>query len=177
MNDKNNSRIIKTLSLVDGTKVLIRPITPDDAQIEWDFVHELSAQSRYYRFLGGIKDLTPNMVHYFTHIDETKDYALIATISDEKQKEKEIAVGRYFTGTNPGECEFAIVVADQFHGQGIGSTIMQLLIEDARYKGHKYMTGQVAGTNHKMLALAKKLGFQANRDDEDKTLFNINLNL
>ncbi len=52
----------ETRQLDNGTSLIIRPIVPEDAQIEWEFVHGLSEQSRYYRFCAGTRDLTPAMV-------------------------------------------------------------------------------------------------------------------
>jgi acetyltransferase len=80
--------------LKDSSLSTIRPISPNDAQIEWDFVHTLTTQSKHYRFMGGVKDLTQKELEYFTNIDFKKDMALIATVCPPNQNEKEIAVGR-----------------------------------------------------------------------------------
>lgn len=64
----------------DGREVTIRPITPDDAAIERDFIENLSPVSRHYRFMGGVGRPTGRMIHYFTHVDYSRNCALIGTV-------------------------------------------------------------------------------------------------
>ena len=84
-NKQNNSLKISILQK-DGSKLTIRPIRPIDSEIEWDFVHRLSAQSKYLRFMTGLKDLSPAMLRYFTNIDFSKDMALIAVVHAKGQE-------------------------------------------------------------------------------------------
>jgi acetyltransferase len=42
--------LVQSWTLRDGTRVVIRPIRPEDRQIEKDFVRNLSDESRYFRF-------------------------------------------------------------------------------------------------------------------------------
>ena len=39
---------------IDGQQITIRPVTLDDAEIERDFIEDLSTLSKHYRFLGGV---------------------------------------------------------------------------------------------------------------------------
>lgn len=169
--------LIKDMVLRDGSHVTIRPIRPTDAQIEWDFVHNLSYESRYNRFMSGVKDLTPYMVKYFTHIDFSKDMALIATKIDENHREREIAVGRYFKLENSNDCEFAIVVDDNFQAKGIGQEIMRMLIADAKSKGYVSMIGNVLSSNRRMLDFIKDLGFHFSVDINEPTVVKATLDL
>ncbi|MCB1669746.1 MAG: GNAT family N-acetyltransferase [Gammaproteobacteria bacterium] len=167
----------ETCRLADGTDVVIRPILPEDADIEWEFVHGLSAQSRYYRFCAGTRDLTPAMVSYFTHIDFSVHMALIAVIVKPDGKEREIAVGRYFKLDTGNGCEFAIVVDDRYQGLGVGHRLMELLIEDARTKGYAVMEGEVVADNRRMLDFVRELGFRVNRAASEGSLLKVELSL
>ena len=62
--------------LRDGTDILIRPITPEDAGREQDFVRSLSPDSRYFRFLNTVRELSPDMLYRFTHPDPQRELAL-----------------------------------------------------------------------------------------------------
>ena len=66
----------------DGREIIIRPIRPEDANIEQNFVTGLSSQSRYYRFMQSFEKLTSLMLARFTQIDYDREMALIAVIND-----------------------------------------------------------------------------------------------
>lgn len=48
--------------LADGTDITVRPIRPEDARMEEDFVRALSPESRYFRFMQAVQELTPAMI-------------------------------------------------------------------------------------------------------------------
>ncbi len=175
--DKQSSQVNKVITLNDGSRVTIRPIRPEDAEIEWNFVHNLSAQSRYFRFLSGKRDLDARQVEYFTQVDFSRHTALIATIPDEQGGETEIAVARYFSYGDDRGCEYAIVVADEWQHRGLGYQLMNMLIADARERGLHYMDGVILAANKRMLAMARKLGFVIKRDRNDRSLVNARLEL
>ena len=94
-------------------------------------------------------------------------YALIATTMLEG-REHQIAVGRYAPTDTEGIAEFAVVVADEWHGQGIASQLMRFVIIAAAVGGIKTLEGLVLRENTAMLALSKKLNFEhvSGNDDE-----------
>jgi acetyltransferase len=150
--------LVSEWGAADGTPVIIRPIRPEDATIEHDFVHSLSPQARYSRFMGRLAELTSAMLARFTQVDYDREMALIAVIREE-HAERQIGVARYMINPDGESCEFAIVTADAWHGRGLGRHLMQQLIAIARARGLKTMMGQVFAGNTRMLALARELGF------------------
>jgi acetyltransferase len=151
--------LIRNLVLRDGTPIVIRPIRPDDAQREQAFVRELSEQSRYMRFMTTINQLPPKKLAFFTDVDYQRHLALLATIVRDGQ-EVQIGVARYVADKTPGECEFAVVVADAWQAKGVASRLMRALIEAARDNGYTLIEGLVFATNQKMLELSRGLGFE-----------------
>jgi len=149
--------------------VVCRPIRPDDAAIEQEFVRGLSLESRYFRFLAGVEELSPEMLARFTRIDWPHDLALIVTHA-EGGAEREVAVARYIALPRPGDCEFALAVADAWHGHGIGYRLMQTLMRFAREGGFARMEGYVLAANHKMMELMQALGFSASASGEGPEL-------
>ncbi|MCX7142610.1 MAG: GNAT family N-acetyltransferase [Proteobacteria bacterium] len=147
----------------------MRPIRPEDAAIEQEFVRRLSPESRYFRFMAKMRKLTPEMLEHFTHIDPRREMALIVTVVQEGV-ETEIAVGRYAASLDSEACEFAIAVADAWQHKGIARRVMQALIRHARERGIKRMDGFVLALNTKMFGLMHTLGFESHRDPEDSTL-------
>jgi len=142
----------------DGSSVLIRPIRPEDAEIERQFVASLSPEARYMRFMTTLKELSPEMLARFTRIDYDREMALIAVVT-QAGHEIQIAVARYVMQPDGESCEFAIVVATAWQGRGLGQHLMLLLIELARARGLKSMTGQILSANVRMLSLARAMGF------------------
>jgi len=137
---------------------VIRPIQPEDAHIEDDFVRGLSPQSKYFRFMQALHELTTKMLVRFTQIDYFREMALIATTELEGAT-RQVAVGRYVTNPDGTSCEFAIVVGDDWRHRGIASRIMMSLMEVARSRGLQRMEGEILSENSDMLSLVRKLGF------------------
>jgi acetyltransferase len=149
-----------------GPAVTIRPIRPEDAAIEQTFVRKLSPQSRYFRFMDTIRELTPSMLARFTQIDYDREMALIATVEDEG-REVEVAVCRYVSHPDGETCEYAIVVADEWQHRGLGRRMLRLLIDVARSRGLRTMLGYVLAGNAGMLSLARSLGFTLTDSGDD----------
>lgn len=169
MSSEEFKKLNRSFHLANGIRVLIRPIQPTDSEIEWSFVHNLSAESRYLRFMSVLPDLTPSMVKYFTDIDLDQHMALIATVTINGH-ETEVAVGRYFKLPGGKICEFALAVADDWQGKGIGHQIMQMLIANAKERGLETMEGDIFSFNQSMLSLVKSLGFSLSPDKADKKI-------
>ncbi len=170
------SHLVTRVQLADGTDLVVRPIRPEDAEIEAQFVRNLSPEAKYFRFMQSVRELTPEMLIRFTQIDYDRELALIAVVQ-EGSRDVQIAVTRY--GTNPdGEsCEFAIVVADAWQHRGIGTRLLALLMEAARAKGFKLMEGEVLAENVPMLNLVRRLGFTVRQEPESPTIYAVSRTL
>jgi acetyltransferase len=160
------------LQLSDGTDVTIRPIRPEDARIEQAFVKGLSPESKYFRFMSALQELTPEMLVRFTQIDYDLEMALIATVQA-PEGEVEVGVARYVINPDATSCEFAIVVADAWHHKGIGVQLMHQLMAVARERGLAQMEGEVLAGNANMLELAASLGFKVSGSADDPRLMRV----
>jgi acetyltransferase len=160
------AHLVKTITLVDGTSVTLRPIRIADAHIEQEFVRNLSNEARYFRFMDMLRELSPQMLKQMTNIDYHDQMALIA-VTRSGTRDVQIAVGRYVALPNGADCEFAIVVSDAWQRKGIAKALMQLMIEAARSRGLKKMIGEVLASNVKMLHFVNTLGFHAALDPHD----------
>lgn len=147
----------RTLRLRDGTIIRVRPIRPEDRAIEQAFVRNLSAESKYFRFMSALGELPEAMLARFTRIDYEREMALIALVC-EQGYEVEIGVARY-VADGSASCEFALVIADAWQHRGLGTILMLELIAAARRRGLTSMQGMVLATNSAMLGLAHSLGF------------------
>ncbi|WP_292994599.1 bifunctional acetate--CoA ligase family protein/GNAT family N-acetyltransferase [Nitrosomonas sp.] len=161
------THLISTWQLTDGRNITIRPIRPEDAEIEQAFVRGLSEEARYFRFMFSVQELSQTMLLRFTQIDYSREMALIA-VTFEQDKEIELGVARFAINPEGESCEFALVIADAMQGKGLGQKLMTALMDAARAKGLKVMAGEVLKTNANMLKLMNRLGFSVeDRLDDD----------
>jgi acetyltransferase len=168
------SRLEHEAVLADGTRLLVRPIRPEDAQRELAFVEGLSDQSRYLRFFGAQRTLSPKMLARLTQVDYDHELALIAV---RPIGEEIVGVARYMPLADGKSCEFAVTVADPLHGKGLGSLLMQRLVEAARDTGYETMIGEILGVNDKMLRLARAIGFTVEPHPQDRSVVEVRLAL
>jgi acetyltransferase len=154
----------------DGTRLTIRPIRPEDATIEQEFVRGLSPESRYFRFMQAVSELTPQMLVRFTQIDYDREMALIAVHEQDDGSERQVAVARYTVDPDRESCEFALTVADEWQGQGIGFHLMSELMEVGRKRGLARIHGEVLAGNHNMMGLMRRLNFEIRTSPDDPDL-------
>ncbi len=163
------SAMVHTETLRDGSTLLLRPIRPEDAAIEREFVEGLSEQSRYMRFFNPLKVLAPRLLARLTQVDYDRELALVATTGSGPE-ERIVGVVRYSPNADGTSCEFAVTVADAWNGKGLGSLLMRRLIEAARNAGYQRLTGSVLESNNKMHALMRRLGFANAPQGEDRSI-------
>ncbi len=161
------AHLVTQLQLNDGTDIIIRPIRPEDAEIEQKFIRELSDEARYFRFMSSLHELSQEMLIRFTQIDYHNEMALIAVKPTDDESEEEIGVTRYISNLDKKSCEFALVVSDQWQHKGIGHHLMHKLMEIARDRGFEKMEGEILSNNFKMIDLIKSLGFEISNDPDD----------
>ena len=163
------AHLVKKVQLNDGTDIVIRPIRPEDAESEAKFVRELSKESKYFRFMNSIHELSQEMLVRFTQIDYHNEMALTA-VRQTPAGDEQIGVARYTTNLDKRSCEFALVVSDQWHGKGIAHHLMRNLMEVARDRELEVMEGQVLSNNKRMLELMRSLNFDIEIDPEDESI-------
>lgn len=158
-----------------GGEYTVRPIHPDDAQMLQELVQHLSPESRYFRFVSSMKELSATMLARFTLIDYDREMALVAVLKERSantdgdivETERIVGVSRYITNPDQSSCEFSLLVADEFNGKGLGSRLMESIMDVAREKGMAEIEGLVLANNSGMLKLMKSLGFAVKPFPED----------
>ncbi|WP_326534596.1 bifunctional acetate--CoA ligase family protein/GNAT family N-acetyltransferase [Pseudorhodoferax sp.] len=169
------ARYEQVLPLRGGGEYTIRPIHPGDAQMLQAFVQSLSPESRYFRYVSSMTQLPPGMLARFTLIDYDREMALVAVQKQRSaatdgsivETERVIGVSRYVTNPDQSSCEFSLVVADGMSGKGIGSRLMDAIMQVARDKGLSEIQGLVLSVNPNMLKLMRSLGFAVKPFPED----------
>jgi GNAT superfamily N-acetyltransferase len=152
------SALARVLRLPGAERVVARPVRPRDADILQAYVRALSPGSRYNRFFGPMPELPPAELDRVIHLDGRNQLALIAQTCGNGTPTV-IAEARYALAADRVDCEFALSVADDFRGKGLGIQLLADIECRARALGARRLVGDVLRSNETMQAFAHKAGF------------------
>jgi ribosomal protein S18 acetylase RimI-like enzyme len=147
------------LELTDGTKVLVRPIVPEDEPLLHEAVAAMSERTVYFRFFSPLKRMPDALAHRLAVVDYNDRFALVATTNKPGPKERILGVARYDRVAGTDVAETAVAVVDEFQRRGLGSTLMTILGKVAADHGIKTFTLIVLPENQQMLGLLRKMGW------------------
>jgi GNAT superfamily N-acetyltransferase len=147
-----------TKTLADGTRVIIRPIRPDDKKKLAAGLEALSPHSRYLRFMRPVAELSDRELAYLTELDYTHHFAWAAQAADLPGRPG-LGVARYVRDPlDPEVAEAAVAVIDDFQGLGLGTILMTLLAETALDNGIRRFRAFVLPENQNVLSSLRKRG-------------------
>ena len=136
-------------------EIVIDELTAHDrAALAFSF-RRLGEQSRYQRFHGVKRELTPRELEYLTVVDHWHHEALIARST---QPRAPVGVGRYIRGEEFDLAEVAVEVVDLWQRQGVGRALMLALRDRAIGAGIYRFNATMLAENRGALALARVLG-------------------
>jgi acetyltransferase len=150
--------------LRDGTKILVRPVRPEDEPLYGPFFAAVTQEDLRLRFFAPVKEFGHTFIARFTQIDYARAMAFIAL---EQSSGKMLGVVRLHADANYERGEYAILVRSDLKGRGLGYMLMQMIIEYARAEDLKAIEGQVLAENTAMLAMCRELGFNIAADPAD----------
>uniref|UniRef100_UPI0035AF64E0 GNAT family N-acetyltransferase n=1 Tax=Promineifilum sp. TaxID=2664178 RepID=UPI0035AF64E0 len=67
---------------------------------------------------------------------------------------------------NPEEAEFAILVRDDFQKRGVGTQLLQALLDTGRQEGIQHVIAYMLPENRGMIQISEKLGFRMEREED-----------
>ncbi|TKK87693.1 GNAT family N-acetyltransferase [Herbidospora galbida] len=128
------------------TQVDVRPAGPDDADGVRKFLLDLSLRTQTHRFFAGLTRPTNTLIGAMLARDDRRD-ALLATVDS-------LVIGHAMAYRKDDEAEIAVVVADDWQNQGIGSRLIRELL--ARAPGIRWVTMDVMGENRRVLNMINR---------------------
>ncbi len=159
----------------DGTPITIRPIRPEDEPLMIKFHESLSEESVYMRYFHAMR-LSQRTAHArltrICFIDYDREMALVAERKNPETGEREIlGVGRLSRRrTVLDEAEFSVLISDRFQRQGLGTLLLEKLLEVGREEGLRRITADILFDNRAMQKISKRLGFRLHRDTEEMVM-------
>ena len=154
----------------NGMQLLLRPIKPEDEPAHHYFLQHTDPKDIYFRFFRSVSNLSHSQMARFTQIDYDREMAFIASKKNEQGENETVGVVRAVSYADDKEAEFAIIVKTDMQNLGIGTKLMQKIIDYVRAKGIKRMTGQTLLMNTAMQNLARKLGFKTTHNLGEETI-------
>lgn len=167
-------QLVSNFTLKNGKSVTIRPIRPEDEPLLAKFHHTLSENTVRFRYFHPIK-LGERTSHQrlarMCFNDYDREMALVADYHNKATGEHEIlGVGRLTKQLGINEAEFAIVISDAEQRQGLGSRLLNTLVQIGRDEHLDRITAEMLGENHEMQKVSEKCGFTLTRNLEDDTV-------
>ncbi|PNX53906.1 MAG: hypothetical protein BV458_02025 [Thermoplasmata archaeon M9B2D] len=158
-------KYIKQITLKDRTEVTLRPIKPEDEDMWLEMFKSFSEETIRFRFFRIIKETPHEVRTRYCNIDYDREIGIVAVVT-ENGKKRILGVARLIVDpVKKDECEFALVVTDEWQRQGLGSRFLDFLIEIAKDKNLTKVTGVVLKDNYPMIALCREKNFQFSEGD------------
>lgn len=149
----------RTASTRDGVAFRIRAIRAADEKLDREFIIRLSPESRYRRMMNAMLEPSAELLYRFVHVDYDRDMAFAAVLGDPPD-EQIIGIARYAHEPTGSDCEFAVAVADAWQKRGVGTVLMQNLLEYAHTRGIHEVHGEILADNQRMIEFARWLGMK-----------------
>ena len=118
------TQLIDRWTLADGRRVTLRPVLPQDAELEQAMVRGLSREGRYHRYFAPIRELSPQALAALAQVDYRRHLALVVeTFVDGEPLV--VAEAQSVVADDGLRCEFAVVVADDWRRLGLATRLVE----------------------------------------------------
>src|SRR3954453_3643013 len=167
------TKAARSLTLGDGSTIVIRPIQADDRGLLARMFDRLSDEGRRGRFRGRVESLTEEDLDYLTDVDQYRHDALVAV---DAQSHEAVGVARYVRLPGRRElAEVAVEVVDEWQRRGVATALLVELTERARAAGVQEYSAIVAPDNQVMNDVLERLGAEPVRDGDEGAEYLIDL--
>ncbi len=148
----------------DGSRVMIRPIRPSDERLLLGFHQTLSDRTVYMRYFGQLKlrsRIAPARLAKVCAAEYKNGMVLVVEWRPFRYKAPQIiGVGRLSRISGAREAEVAVVIADNYHGLGLGSELLRRLARIARDYDIERIVACILSENHAFQHIFRKLAPQ-----------------
>jgi acetyltransferase len=147
-----------TWILKDGRSVLLRPIKPEDEPLWEEMFESFSDESIHYRFFQILKETSHETRVRYCNIDYDREIAIVSEIN-EKGRRKILGVARVSLEPDRKTGEIAFIVVDQYQGAGLGTKMVDHVLEICKDMGVEKVYAIMLPDNFRAINLMKKMGF------------------
>ncbi len=145
--------------LRDGSGITLRLANPDDAAAVETLVNSVSEESRYFRFMAGVKYVPKSVIDGMC-LNNPSDTASLLAILGGEENGRVIGIGNYASLAVRNAAEVSFLVSDEYHGRGIGTLLLERLAGIAAANGFVEFEAEMLSANDKMMTVFSDAGFQ-----------------
>jgi GNAT superfamily N-acetyltransferase len=156
LSPETRERIRKDHVFKGGLKARIRAIKPTDESMLRDLFYNLSESSVYFRYFSPRRSMPHKNLQEYVNLQEDKGISLVVTIGP-REKLRMVAEGRYVKSEDDTFPDVAFIVDENYHGRGIGTFLLNYLIELAKERGIEGFRADVLPSNDPMLKILERL--------------------
>jgi acetyltransferase len=162
--------------LRDGRTVILRPIKPEDEPLWLEMFHNFSQESIHFRlFQTIIEPVAHEFSARYCNIDYDRELAIVAEMEENGQR-KMLGVVRLNIDPSEKTGEISFIVADSWQGQGLGSKMVDYVIEICKDKKLETINAVMLPDNFRAIKLFREMGFSIESMDDgtQKAILNLN---
>lgn len=137
--------------------VRFRAIKPSDEEAMRRFFYRFSEAPIYYRFFYKIRTMSHDKMQEYVNVDYSKGMSIVGLVGGANQ-EKIIAEARFVRDERDGYGNVAFLIEEQYHGIGIGTYLLNMLVRLAREQGLRGLTAEVLVDNMSMMKIFQRSG-------------------
>lgn len=167
----------RPLPLADGRALLIRPLLPEDEPCLKALFKRLTPAEIRLRFFTQKQELSHGVAARMTQLDYDREMGLAVTDHGRPGVAAVHGVVHLARAADGERAEFAIMLAHDMAGLGLGPVLMRRIIDHARTLGLAEIYGEVLHENRAMLRLCEAFGFTRHTPADDPGVTHVVLRL
>lgn len=154
---------VRETALEDGTRILLRPIKPEDEPLWFDLLRSCSRESIYTRFRSFFHWESHQAAVHYCYIDYEREIAIVAE-HEEDGVRRLLGVGRLIASPDFTDAEYAVLVADAWQNRGLGGLLTDYCLDIARDLGVREVVAQTTADNPRMVNVFRSRDFAVTPD-------------
>ncbi len=156
-----------TFQSTDGQTITVRRMLPADVNLLVHIYRHLSEESLYQRFREPVANLPPLRIleeaRILAEAGYTQGKGFLAFADMPGRPGTPVAGARYIRTGNK-TAETAITIRDDFQKRGIGTQLLNLIIEEARKDGIRTLIANVNANNRAVIKLLRRYPYPQKRE-------------
>jgi acetyltransferase len=153
-----------------GHDLLVRPIRPEDGQRLMAFYAQTTPSDMRLRFFMARREVSHSELARYSQIDYDREMTFIALAPQPFGEWAMVAEVRAVCDPDNERAEFAIQVASDWQGKGLGRLMMDKLVLYLRGRGTAQVVGECLLENACMASLARAAGFEVSMASSHDTM-------
>ncbi len=151
---------ISEFKMKDGKRSVVRPIRPEDEEMENEMFETISAGTKEHIFFDKIKNITQEMLERYSQVDYDREIVMVAEVGSGKGTKKMSGLARLVEDPGTNTAEFSFVVHNKWQRQGIGSHLIDKILEIARDRNLEKLSAKFLAHKNPVVGIFKRRGFK-----------------